>query len=39
MLILIDMFYAIPQRRVPYRLWCYLMTKDLNVVPPNLGRG
>jgi len=30
-LILIDLFYVIPQRRVPYRLRCYLMTKNLNV--------
>jgi len=29
-LILIDLFYVIPQRRVPYRLRCYLMTKNLN---------
>jgi len=28
-LILIDLFYVIPQRRVPYRLRCYLMTKNL----------
>ncbi len=30
-LILIDLFYVIPQRRVPYRLRCNLMTKNLNV--------
>jgi len=37
--ILIDFFSVIPQRHVPYRLPCYLMTKNLNVAPPNLGRG
>jgi len=29
--ILIDLFSVIPQRHVPYRLPCYLMTKNLNV--------